>query len=67
MRDFNCYSYLYIRFNFFFFSELEMLVVDELYKEAVENTTRKLIIFNGELDRIRSGCILFYSIFIVVV
>jgi hypothetical protein len=35
-----------------------MLVVEELYKEAVENTARKLIIFNGELDRIRSGCIL---------
>ncbi|XP_024030573.1 protein LOW PSII ACCUMULATION 3, chloroplastic isoform X2 [Morus notabilis] len=29
--------------------------VNELYKEAVTNTTRKLIIFNGELDRIRSG------------
>lgn len=37
----------------------EMLVVEELYQEAVVNTTRKLIIFNGELDRIRSGCILF--------
>lgn len=36
----------------------EMLVVEELYKEAVVNTSRKLIIFNGELDRIRSGCIL---------
>jgi len=36
----------------------EMLVVEELYKEAVVNTERKLIIFNGELDRIRSGCIL---------
>lgn len=35
-----------------------MLVVDELYKEAVANTSRALIIFNGELDRIRSGCIL---------
>jgi hypothetical protein len=35
-----------------------MLVVEELYKEAVVNTERKLIIFNGELDRIRSGCIL---------
>ncbi|XP_010538397.1 PREDICTED: protein LOW PSII ACCUMULATION 3, chloroplastic isoform X2 [Tarenaya hassleriana] len=29
--------------------------VNELYKEAVMNTDRKLIIFNGELDRIRSG------------
>lgn len=37
---------------------VEMLVVEELYKEAVLNTTRSLIIFNGELDRIRSGCIL---------
>ncbi|KAF7809435.1 protein LOW PSII ACCUMULATION 3, chloroplastic [Senna tora] len=27
-----------------------MLVVEELYKEAVLNTARKLIIFNGELD-----------------
>lgn len=32
-----------------------MLVVEELYREAVTNTARKLIIFNGELDRIRSG------------
>lgn len=38
----------------------EMLVVEELYEEAVVNTSRKLILFNGELDRIRSGCILFY-------
>lgn len=37
----------------------EMLVVDELYREAVKSTDRRLIIFNGELDRIRSGCILF--------
>lgn len=35
-----------------------MLVVEELYQEAVINTSRKLVIFNGELDRIRSGCIL---------
>ncbi|XP_038877166.1 protein LOW PSII ACCUMULATION 3, chloroplastic isoform X1 [Benincasa hispida] len=41
-----------------YFNVNEMLVVEELYKEAVQNTTRKLIIFNGELDRIRSGCIL---------
>ncbi|KAJ1431122.1 hypothetical protein SESBI_07362 [Sesbania bispinosa] len=34
---------------------IQMLVVEELYKEAVLNTERKLIIFNGELDRIRSG------------
>uniref|UniRef100_A0A0A0L151 DUF1995 domain-containing protein n=1 Tax=Cucumis sativus TaxID=3659 RepID=A0A0A0L151_CUCSA len=38
-----------------YFNVNEMLVVEELYKEAVQNTTRKLIIFNGELDRIRSG------------
>ncbi|XP_065880061.1 protein LPA3 isoform X2 [Euphorbia lathyris] len=38
-----------------YFNVNEMLVVEELYKEAVANTTRKLIIFNGELDRIRSG------------
>ncbi|KAH9687135.1 DUF1995 domain-containing protein [Citrus sinensis] len=38
-----------------YFNVNEMLVVEELYKEAVFNTARKLIIFNGELDRIRSG------------
>ncbi|PSR89275.1 Protein LOW PSII ACCUMULATION 3 like [Actinidia chinensis var. chinensis] len=38
-----------------YFNVNEMLVVEELYNEAVANTTRKLIIFNGELDRIRSG------------
>ncbi|XP_050234732.1 uncharacterized protein LOC126682970 isoform X2 [Mercurialis annua] len=38
-----------------YFNVNEMLVVEELYKDAVVNTTRKLIIFNGELDRIRSG------------
>ncbi|PON44815.1 hypothetical protein PanWU01x14_264050 [Parasponia andersonii] len=42
-----------------YFNVNEMLVVEELYKEAVVNSSRKLIIFNGELDRIRSGCILF--------
>ncbi|CAI9095164.1 OLC1v1031044C1 [Oldenlandia corymbosa var. corymbosa] len=41
-----------------YFNVNEMLVVEELYKEAVATTSRKLIIFNGELDRIRSGCIL---------
>uniref|UniRef100_A0A2P2K2I6 DUF1995 domain-containing protein n=1 Tax=Rhizophora mucronata TaxID=61149 RepID=A0A2P2K2I6_RHIMU len=41
-----------------YFNVNEMLVVEELYKEAVANTMRKLIVFNGELDRIRSGCIL---------
>ncbi|KHN41719.1 hypothetical protein glysoja_003459 [Glycine soja] len=34
---------------------VKILVVEELYKEEVLNTERKLIIFNGELDRIRSG------------
>ncbi|KAF4391804.1 hypothetical protein F8388_017399 [Cannabis sativa] len=38
-----------------YFNVNEMLVVEELYIEAVKNTNRKLIIFNGELDRIRSG------------
>lgn len=38
-----------------YFNVNEMLVVEELYKEAVANTSRKMIIFNGELDRIRSG------------
>ncbi|XP_072980384.1 protein LPA3 isoform X2 [Typha angustifolia] len=38
-----------------YFNVNEMLVVEELYKEAVVDTDRKLIIFNGELDRIRSG------------
>ena len=37
-----------------------MLVVEELYRDAVAATARKMIIFNGELDRIRSGCILCY-------
>jgi hypothetical protein len=40
-------------------SNTEMLVVEDLYQEAVVNTPRKMIVFNGELDRIRSGCILF--------
>lgn len=55
-----------IRFLMQFFCLVEMLVVEELYKEAVFNTTRKLIIFNGELDRIRSGCILHRSFMIMV-
>jgi hypothetical protein len=37
-----------------------MLVVQELYKEAILKTERKLIFFNGELDQMRSGCILLY-------
>ncbi|KAK3155925.1 hypothetical protein QOZ80_2AG0100490 [Eleusine coracana subsp. coracana] len=38
-----------------YFNVNEMLVVEELYKEAVVGTNRNMIIFNGELDRIRSG------------
>lgn len=38
-----------------YFNVNEMLVVEELYREAVVNTPRKMIVFNGELDRIRSG------------
>ncbi|XP_040954374.1 uncharacterized protein [Gossypium hirsutum] len=38
-----------------YFNVNEMIVVEELYKEAVMNTNRKMIIFNGELDCIRSG------------
>ncbi|XP_058772617.1 protein LPA3-like [Vicia villosa] len=38
-----------------YFNVNEILVVEELYREAVLNTDRKLIVFNGELDRIRSG------------
>uniref|UniRef100_A0A7N0UX20 DUF1995 domain-containing protein n=1 Tax=Kalanchoe fedtschenkoi TaxID=63787 RepID=A0A7N0UX20_KALFE len=38
-----------------YFNVNEMLVVEELFKDAVANTDRAMIIFNGELDRIRSG------------
>ncbi|CAH1451796.1 unnamed protein product [Lactuca virosa] len=38
-----------------YFNVNEMLVVEELYREAVASTARQMIIFNGELDRIRSG------------
>ncbi|KAF0930524.1 hypothetical protein E2562_033262 [Oryza meyeriana var. granulata] len=38
-----------------YFNVNEMLAVEELYKESIAGTDRKLIIFNGELDRIRSG------------
>ncbi|KAI7728661.1 hypothetical protein M8C21_010227 [Ambrosia artemisiifolia] len=44
-----------------YFNVNEMLVVEELYRDAVAATTRQMIIFNGELDRIRSGCILSYD------
>ena len=33
----------------------EMVAVKEIYDAAVEGTNRSLVIFNGELDRIRSG------------
>ncbi|EOY25287.1 Domain of Uncharacterized protein function isoform 2 [Theobroma cacao] len=33
-----------------YFNVNEMIVVEELYKEAVVNTTRKLIIFNGAIQ-----------------
>lgn len=54
------FSPTYILFDFSYGWWSEMLVVEELYKEAVVNTSRNLIIFNGELDRIRSGCILWW-------
>nr|GEV27522.1 protein low PSII accumulation 3, chloroplastic [Tanacetum cinerariifolium] len=38
-----------------YFNVNEMLVVEELYRDAVAATARQMIIFNGELDRIRSG------------
>ncbi|KAK1286625.1 hypothetical protein QJS10_CPB20g01102 [Acorus calamus] len=43
-----------------YFNVNEMLVVEELYKEAVVNTARALIVFNGELDRIRNYPPFFY-------
>lgn len=33
----------------------EMVAVEEVYNERIKGTSRPLIIFNGELDRIRSG------------
>lgn len=62
--QFSCIKFFLLHISSYFectlytFCNTEMLVVEELYKEAVVNTPRKLIIFNGELDRIRSGCIL---------
>eukprot|EP00897_Mesotaenium_endlicherianum_P010843 jgi/Mesen1/9788/ME000007S09850 len=38
-----------------YFNVNEMLAVDELYKEVAEPSGRPVIVFNGELDRIRSG------------
>lgn len=62
LNDINFTRFFIVQFVF----PVEMLVVEELYKEAVFNTARKLIIFNGELDRIRSGCILHHSFMIMV-
>lgn len=36
----------------------EMIAVEELHRDAAENAKLPIIVFNGELDRIRSGCIL---------
>ena len=33
----------------------EMVAVEEVYNKAIKGTSRPLLIFNGELDRIRTG------------
>ena len=33
----------------------EMVAVEEVYNAAIKGTDRPLLIFNGELDRIRTG------------
>ncbi|OAE26218.1 hypothetical protein AXG93_3457s1450 [Marchantia polymorpha subsp. ruderalis] len=38
-----------------YFNVNEMIAVEELYRESAQATRRPLIVFNGELDRIRSG------------
>lgn len=38
-----------------YFNVNEMLAVEQLYREAAQPSNRPLIVFNGELDRIRSG------------
>ncbi|KAL2622943.1 hypothetical protein R1flu_003148 [Riccia fluitans] len=38
-----------------YFNVNEMIAVEELYRESAEATRRPVIVFNGELDRIRSG------------
>lgn len=35
-----------------------MIAVEELYKDSAAASNRPIVVFNGELDRIRSGCIL---------
>ena len=36
----------------------EMIAVEELHRDSAVASRRPIIVFNGELDRIRSGCIL---------
>mgnify|MGYP006872734893 CR=1 FL=1 len=36
----------------------EILAVEDLYTNATARSEIPIIVFNGELDRIRSGCIL---------
>lgn len=38
-----------------YFNVNEMIAVEELYKDSAAASNRPIIIFNGELDRIRSG------------
>jgi hypothetical protein len=35
-----------------------MLAVEDLYMNATSKSKIPILVFNGELDRIRSGCIL---------
>lgn len=39
----------------------EMLAVEELYTKATADSKVPILVFNGELDRIRSGCILWVA------
>lgn len=38
-----------------YFNVNEMLAVEELYKDVAEGSKKPIVVFNGELDRIRSG------------
>eukprot|EP00249_Psilotum_nudum_P015972 c25603_g1_i1 orf=1687-2742(+) len=38
-----------------YFNVNEMLAVEDLYKDAAAESNRPIIVFNGELDKIRSG------------
>lgn len=40
----------------------EMLAVEELYTKATADSKVPILVFNGELDRIRSGCILWVAL-----